>query len=60
MNWFLGLFSIGIGDLFDRYPTVYSMAFLQLYNHRVEGTQSATAPTKGAAAPNMASSAPSA
>ncbi|MEU9211185.1 hypothetical protein AB0D27_25395 [Streptomyces sp. NPDC048415] len=37
LNRALGLFSIGIGDLSDRYPTVYSVAFLQLYNHLVEG-----------------------
>lgn len=37
LNRALGRFSIGIGDLSDRYPTVYSAAFLQLYNHLVEG-----------------------
>jgi hypothetical protein len=37
LNRALGRFSIGIGDLSDRYPTVYSVAFLQLYNHLVEG-----------------------
>ena len=36
LNRALGRFSIGIGDLSD-YPTVYSVAFLQLYNHLVEG-----------------------
>ncbi|MFD9865009.1 hypothetical protein [Streptomyces alboflavus] len=36
LNRALGRFSIGIGDLSDRYPTVYSAAFLQLYNHLVE------------------------
>lgn len=30
-------FSIGFGDLTDRNPTVYSVAFLQLYNHMAEG-----------------------
>ncbi|MGR8012283.1 hypothetical protein [Streptomyces hypolithicus] len=30
-------FSIGIGSLTDRYPTIYSVAFLQLYNHMAEG-----------------------
>ncbi|MFJ6805706.1 hypothetical protein ACIQRK_06615 [Streptomyces anulatus] len=30
-------FSIGIGGLADRHPTIYSVAFLQLYNHMAEG-----------------------
>ncbi|WP_245794032.1 hypothetical protein [Streptomyces pini] len=30
-------FSIGIGTLADRHPTVYSVCFLQLYNHLAEG-----------------------
>lgn len=30
-------FSIGIGSLADRHPTIYSVAFLQLYNHMAEG-----------------------
>ncbi|MCG5213357.1 hypothetical protein [Streptosporangium sp. KLBMP 9127] len=33
----LGRFSIGIGDLADRHPTIYSVSFLQLYNHLAEG-----------------------
>jgi hypothetical protein len=33
----LAPFSIGFGDLADRNPTVYSVAFLQLYNHMAEG-----------------------
>lgn len=33
----LSPFSIGIGDLSERRLTVYSVAFLQLYNHLVEG-----------------------
>lgn len=33
----LARFSIGIGDLPDRHPTIYSVAFLQLYNHLAEG-----------------------
>lgn len=33
----LSPFSIGFGDLADRGPTVYSVAFLQLYNHIAEG-----------------------
>ncbi|MET7765710.1 hypothetical protein ABZS71_28200 [Streptomyces sp. NPDC005393] len=37
LNSALSPFSIGIGDLADRYPTAYSVAFLQLYNHLVEG-----------------------
>ncbi|MFI1586147.1 hypothetical protein [Embleya sp. NPDC020630] len=32
----LSRFSIGPGDLADRNPTVYSVAFLQLYNHLAE------------------------
>ncbi|MFI0453695.1 hypothetical protein [Actinomadura sp. 6N118] len=30
-------FSIGFGDLADRRPTVYSVSFLQMYNHLAEG-----------------------
>lgn len=37
LNNALGRFSVGIGDLSERYPTVYSVAFLQLYNHLAEG-----------------------
>ncbi|MFF3403530.1 hypothetical protein ACFYW6_34175 [Streptomyces sp. NPDC002659] len=37
LNDALSPFSIGIGDLADRSPTLYSVAFLQLYNHLVEG-----------------------
>jgi hypothetical protein len=33
----LGKFSVGFGDLASRHPTIYSVAFLQLYNHLVEG-----------------------
>ncbi|MFI6448533.1 hypothetical protein [Kitasatospora sp. NPDC050543] len=33
----LSRFSVGIGGLSDRYPTVHSVAFLQLYNHLAEG-----------------------
>lgn len=36
LNRSLGRFSIGVGDLADRSPTVLSVAFLQLYNHLVE------------------------
>jgi hypothetical protein len=32
----LSRFSVGPGDLADRNPTVYSVAFLQLYNHLAE------------------------
>ncbi|WP_285783264.1 hypothetical protein [Microbispora sp. NBRC 16548] len=35
----LSRFSVGIGDLSERTPTVYSVAFLQLYNHLVENAQ---------------------
>ncbi|MFD4716533.1 hypothetical protein ACFWN5_43735, partial [Streptomyces sp. NPDC058430] len=30
------VFSIGIGNLTDRRPTIYSVAYLQLYNHIAE------------------------
>ncbi|MET7780083.1 hypothetical protein ABZT28_30745 [Streptomyces sp. NPDC005388] len=33
----LSKFSVGIGALADRHPTVYSVCFLQLYNHLAEG-----------------------
>jgi hypothetical protein len=33
----LSNFSVGIGDLEERYPTIYSTSFLQLYNHMAEG-----------------------
>jgi hypothetical protein len=33
----LSRFSIGIGGLEDRYSTIYSVSFLQLYNHLAEG-----------------------
>ncbi|MFF1378788.1 hypothetical protein [Streptomyces sp. NPDC058308] len=36
LNAALKPFSIGIGDLGDRYPTILSVAFLQLYNHLAE------------------------
>ncbi|WP_327348921.1 hypothetical protein [Streptomyces europaeiscabiei] len=36
LNGALEPFSIGIGGLDDRYPTVLSVAFLQLYNHLAE------------------------
>ncbi|BAC67990.1 hypothetical protein SAVERM_281 [Streptomyces avermitilis MA-4680 = NBRC 14893] len=36
LNAALGRFSIGIGGLDDRYPTILSVAFLQLYNHLAE------------------------
>ncbi|MGW6483804.1 hypothetical protein ACWGDS_39160 [Streptomyces sp. NPDC055059] len=32
----LPVFSIGIGNLTDRRPTIYSVAYLQLYNHIAE------------------------
>ncbi|MEV6584114.1 hypothetical protein AB0M92_39000 [Streptomyces sp. NPDC051582] len=32
----LQVFSVGIGSLTDRHPTIYSVAFLQLYNHLAE------------------------
>ncbi|MGW5069157.1 hypothetical protein ACWEQJ_24095 [Streptomyces cyaneofuscatus] len=36
INSALERFSIGIGSLDDRYPTLLSVAFLQLYNHLAE------------------------
>lgn len=36
VNGALSKFSIGLGHLADRNPTVYSVAFLQLYNHLAE------------------------
>ncbi|MFJ6721669.1 hypothetical protein [Streptomyces sp. NPDC091259] len=36
LNSALERFSIGIGGLEDRYPTLLSVAFLQLYNHLAE------------------------
>ncbi|WP_461071243.1 hypothetical protein [Streptomyces pseudoechinosporeus] len=36
LNAALKPFSVGIGSLDDRYPTVLSVAFLQLYNHLAE------------------------
>ncbi|GAA3908810.1 hypothetical protein GCM10023084_71270 [Streptomyces lacrimifluminis] len=36
LNAALRPFSIGIGSLGDRYPTVLAVAFLQLYNHLAE------------------------
>ncbi|WP_319129876.1 hypothetical protein [Streptomyces europaeiscabiei] len=36
LNGALEPFSIGIGGLDDRYPTILSVAFLQLYNHLAE------------------------
>jgi hypothetical protein len=36
LNAALKRFSIGIGDLGERYPTVLAVAFLQLYNHLAE------------------------
>ncbi|SRR6266516_3281113 len=33
----LSKFSIGIGGLEERWPTIYSVSFLQLYNHLAEG-----------------------
>ncbi|WP_232838795.1 hypothetical protein [Streptomyces geranii] len=36
LNAALRPFSIGIGSLSDRYPTVLAVAFLQLYNHLAE------------------------
>ncbi|WP_219516154.1 hypothetical protein [Nonomuraea ceibae] len=35
----LSKFSIGLRGLSDRWPTVYSVSFLQLYNHLVEKTE---------------------
>lgn len=32
----LGSFSIGLGELADRGPTIYSVSFLQMYNHLAE------------------------
>lgn len=37
VNAALGKFSIGIRELAHRWPTIYSVSFLQLYNHMVEG-----------------------
>jgi hypothetical protein len=37
LNAALSKYSVGIGDLSTRHPTVYSVAFLQLYNHLAEG-----------------------
>lgn len=36
MNAALGKFSVGIGGPSQRWPTIYSVSFLQLYNHMVE------------------------
>ncbi|HEY5836956.1 hypothetical protein [Streptomyces sp.] len=36
LNGALKPFSIGIGSLTERYPTILSVAFLQLYNHLAE------------------------
>ncbi|MGW7434075.1 hypothetical protein ACWGIN_31660 [Streptomyces sp. NPDC054861] len=36
LNSALKVFSVGIGSLTDRHPTIYSTAFLQLYNHIAE------------------------
>jgi hypothetical protein len=36
LNAALKPFSIGIGGLGDRYPTILAVAFLQLYNHLAE------------------------
>ncbi|MBQ0850197.1 hypothetical protein J8N05_18535 [Streptomyces sp. BH-SS-21] len=36
LNAALKRFSIGIGSLGDRYPTILAVAFLQLYNHLAE------------------------
>jgi hypothetical protein len=36
MHAALSSFSIGIGSLTDRRPTIYSVAFLQMYNHIAE------------------------
>ncbi|MGW8687090.1 hypothetical protein ACWGNN_39870 [Streptomyces sp. NPDC055817] len=32
----LHVFSIGVGNLTDRHPTIYCVAYLQLYNHIAE------------------------
>ncbi|MFE7015734.1 hypothetical protein ACFVAQ_35450 [Streptomyces sp. NPDC057651] len=32
----LGSFSVGVGSLTDRRPTIYSVAYLQMYNHIAE------------------------
>lgn len=37
LNAALGKFSVGIGDLASRQPTIYSVSFLQMYNHITEG-----------------------
>jgi hypothetical protein len=37
INAALGKFSIGVRELAHRWPTIYSVSFLQLYNHMVEG-----------------------
>jgi hypothetical protein len=34
----LSRFSVGFGDLEDRWPSIYSVSFLQLYNHVAEGS----------------------
>jgi hypothetical protein len=34
----LGRFSVGIGGLEERWPSIYSVSFLQLYNHLAEGS----------------------
>lgn len=36
LNTALGVFSVGIGTLSERHPSIYSAAFLQLYNHLAE------------------------
>jgi hypothetical protein len=35
----LASFSVGLGELADRYPTIYSVSFLQMYNHLAENAE---------------------
>jgi hypothetical protein len=37
LNAALGKFNVGIGGLASRQPTIYSISFLQIYNHITEG-----------------------
>lgn len=47
LNAALSRFSIGIGDLAERYPTIYSATFLQVYNHMVENAHASRCAREG-------------